>query len=204
MKLLNEYNLKKLFNDKTISLVCNGGSLKSGKYVDIIDNSDIVIRLNHGAINIDNLVVGKKIDIFATNSYNDNLHPMIIDYIKRLDKNVKVITTRPLQGGLKYGFFTVDKFIDTFNDIENDIIEIPKSIFLNNSINDYYNYSSGLSVLLFLNEFKFKELKIFGMDFFENGYYYNDNKNINGGHNSCIEKIIVNNIILSRDNIIKF
>jgi hypothetical protein len=74
----------------------------------------------------------------------------------------------------------------------NNIIEIPKEFFLLNKINNYYNFTSGIITIMFLKRFNFKEIKIFGFDGFSSGHFYNPGKNISGGHDTSVEKYILN------------
>jgi len=198
MNLIKGDKLKELFDTKTISLVGNGGSLKNKNYSDLIDIGDIVIRFNYGVINYLDYkeYVGEKFDIFATNSYASGNYKEIINSIKNTNKII--LTTRPFKKILKHGLYTNDQFFEAFENIDNDIIEIDESYFLNNKVNDYYNFTSGTITLLFLLNFDCK-INVFGMDFLKNGYYYGNN--INGGHNGNIEEDMIKKLSKTKENI---
>jgi hypothetical protein len=191
MNLINKDNLRELFDGKTISVV--GNSEIKNDYSYDIDNSDIVIRFNHGALNyLNHPKLGKKIDIFATNGWMDSNYIKVINYIDYLDDNVNILLTRPINSGLNHGLFINKPYIDILNNKSNKIIEIPKDFFLLNKINNYYNFTSGIVTIMFLKQFNFKEIRIFGFDSFSSGHFYNPKKNVSGGHDPSTERYILN------------
>lgn len=206
IKFLEEQN--KFFKDKTISVVGNGSSTLENDYSKEIDNSDIVIRMNHGGILYkDYPQMGKKLNIYATNSYtgqniSGKKYTEILNYIENLSNDKIIMTTRPLRLGLQHGLFTNKPFSNLFSKIDNKIIEISQDIFLKNKIGNFYNFSSGASILLYLNEFNFKTLKVFGFDNFKTKYFFNQNvKSTLGGHNGDMEQKVIE--IISKEKNVK-
>lgn len=198
-------NLDEYFNNKTISVVCNGKSLIDNDYSKEIDSSDIVIRINLGSVEFSKYPnLGKKINIFATNVYVDHNFKKISDYLKNLDNDIDIMTTRPFFNNKKTNCAIANyEFIKIFKYLNKNIIEIKEEVLLNNSYNGFNNFSSGLSIVLFLKDFNFKELKIFGMDFFKSDYYYNSKIPINP-HDSKIEEILIKKLLNSNLNIKKY
>jgi hypothetical protein len=190
-------NVDEYFNNKIISVVCNGSSLLKNDYSKDIDDSDIVIRINIGAINYKNYKqLGKKMDVFATNAYFDTNAELVSNFLKSIDKNKIILTTRPLFNNIKTRCAIADtRFIKIYNSIINNIIEIKEDILLKNNLNGFNNFSSGLTIILFLLEFNIREIKIFGMDFFKSDYYYNSKVPINP-HRPDIEKKIIDDLII--------
>lgn len=180
-----------IFNNKVVSVVCSGDSLLRKDFSKEIDNSDIVIRFNQGAMFYQHYpFLGEKFDIFAVNSYDGEDHQSVIDFLKRLDSSIKVLSTRPIQRGLNYGLFARKIFLETFNEIDNEVLDIKKDVFLENAVGNYYNFTSGFSVFLYLSQFEPKEIKVFGYDAFKNtnDYFFKQKKVVNsGGHDTLIE-----------------
>lgn len=205
---LQEQN--EFFKNKIISIVGNGSSVLENDYSKEIDDSDIVIRMNHGGILYKNYPqLGRKMDIYATNSYSgQNLsgkkYTEILDFIQNLPTDKIIMTTRPLKQGLQHGLFTNKPFSNLFSKIDNKIIEISQDIFLKNKIDNFYNFSSGASILLYLKEYNFKKLKIFGFDNFKSKYFFDKNvKSTLGGHSGNMEQKVIE--ILSKEkNIIHY
>lgn len=189
---------KDFFYNKTISIVCNGDSLLKTDYSLEIDNSDIVIRFNLGGLFFHNFpTLGKKMDIFGVNSYDGEDHQQLIDFLKKIDKSIKVLSTRPLEKGLNYGLFAREIFINTFNEIDNQIFDIKKEVFLNSAIGDYYNFTSGFSTILYVSQFEPRKIKVFGFDAFnnDNDYFFKKKKVFNkGGHNTELESNMISKI----------
>lgn len=188
---------EELFDGKTISIVCNGASLLEKDYSIEIDNSDLVVRFNHGALFYQNFpTLGKRMDIFAVNSYDGEDHESILKFLKTLKPEVHILSTRPFEQGLKFGLYTRNVFLRTYSEIENIVFEIKKETFLSNSVNNYYNFTSGASTVLYLQQFNVKEVKVFGYDSYndEKDYFYIDTKVKNLSHDTEIENKIIQDL----------
>jgi hypothetical protein len=91
-------NVDEYFNNKIISVVCNGSSLLKKDYSKDIDDSDIVIRINVGAINYKNYKqLGEKMDIFATNAYFDTNSELVSSFLKSIDNNKIILSKLDVQ-----------------------------------------------------------------------------------------------------------
>jgi hypothetical protein len=205
MNLLKEDELNKIFNDKTISVVCNGSSLINKDYSKEIDECDVVIRFNHGAMFYQKFpFLGTKFDIFAVNAYDGEDFSSVINFLEKLDPSVRVLSTRPFKGGLNYGLFARKVFLETFSKIDNEVTDIKKEVFIENAVGGYYNYTSGFSTILYLSQFSPKEIRVFGYDAFknDNDYFFKEKKVKNaGGHNTSIELSLIHKI--DKVNIVK-
>jgi hypothetical protein len=206
MNILNNFEINSLFNNKKISIVGNGNSTLNKSYGNIIDDSDFVIRFNYGGIEFENYKkdLGNNIDIFGTNGWDDKDHNKILNYIENLDDKKIVLLTRPINKELGHGLYVRKPYINLLKNSNKKIIEISSEYFIKNEYKKYHNFTTGLITILFLLDFKPKEIKLFGMDSFmlKNDYFFK-NKKVKHNHNGNIEHEIINNLILNNKNIIK-
>lgn len=169
--------MQSLFENKEISLVCNGESLLSRNYPDLIDSADIVIRFNNGCFIYQNHInkVGKRCDIFCLNGYyyQAGSPKETFDNFKNDTSDKIIFFTRPLEAITdtmkKKHLFVSEEYIKNLTN--KSVFFIPAALLIN------HNFTSGLVVFLFLVKYtQFKKIKIFGMDFFQGSklHYWED------------------------------
>jgi hypothetical protein len=202
--------MQNLFNNQEISLVCNGKSLLSSNYSNIIDSANIVIRLNNGCFIYKNHIdqVGKKCDILCLNGYYRQVgigSPQeTFDNFKKDASDKIIFFTRPLEpmteNMKKNNLFVSQEYIEYLNN--RYVFFTPASLLFNN------NLTSGLVVILFLLKYtRFKKLRIFGMDFFKGSkiHYWDELEKVNKiNHNSLFEEYLIKYIISKSNKVTMF
>lgn len=191
-------------NSETISVVCNGASLLKNTYGEEIDSSDIVIRMNHGALNYLSYKkqLGERIDIFVTNGWVEPNYKKVLNYLINLKENDMVIFSRPIESNLKHMLYVDPEFKKILNLAKFSYIDIKQEFFIDNAIDGYYNFSTGIILLLFLSNICESHIKVFGIDNFKTSHFYN-NKIESGGHNVKIEELLLNSLINNK-KVIKY
>lgn len=188
--------MQALFDNKTISLVCNGGSIFSGDYAKIIDSADIVVRFNNGCFIYKKYMekLGEKCDIHCLSGY----------YYKTGSARETFDNFMEDTSGLPI-FFSRSILPHTDNMKANNLFvqkEYLQSIkgrhvfFMPSDLLAEYNFTSGVSIVLFMLKYiKFKKINVFGMDFYKNSkFHYWDiesdaKKNV--WHNVLFEEYII-------------
>jgi hypothetical protein len=193
-----------LVKNKSVAVVCNGCSLSKNNYADFIDSHDIVIRMNHGGMYYGNYksLVGNKLNVYATNCFNGEGYEEVIDFIENLPSSVAILSIRPLHPYIRKDFQITLPFIELFQKIQNPIHIITNNFYMKKMVDGYYNYSSGISVIMFLADLPCKNINVFGCDGGNGGYYYDHNNTI-FNHDKFIENKILNHI-KQTDSRIKF
>ena len=197
-------NKSLLFENKTISLVCNGGSLLENNLAEKIDSSDVVIRMNNGNFEYQKFSdrVGKKNHVCCINGWRGFPENRTVP----LFNNV-------VSSNYKYIFFTrhmsdvhFDYFYDCSKKDREIIIPEEKTIQICDSTFEVSKISSGLIVIQILLNSKAKEIKIFGMDFYDKTkklHFFENHFDANT-HNWDFEKTLLSKMIEQNQNITRF
>jgi hypothetical protein len=177
------FYFKRFISDKKIVLVANSSKLIGARNGSYIDSHDIVVRFNSFKINpID---TGSKTSIHASIYLNDiNLDKYVpIRFILSLNKDKWLSTIKNIDNKNQGLFLKCNHHRDIFLNKKHDTI-----------------VTTGFSFILLLMRIGgFKELTLFGFDFYENGvesiYRTEDGMNLGVSkvHNYNEEKIFVTN-----------
>lgn len=147
-----------------------------------IDSYDTVCRMNRGYPIGNEKYLGSKTDILfiSTNPDIEQFNPTHIVWctprreVMEIDEKYKSILT----------YYTIKDWEDLYNKLDKK-----------------YRPSTGLMAIDFLiKHTEFKELHIYGFDFFKTESWYDKNF-MSGSHNPGLEKNIINEFIKERNNI---
>jgi len=144
--------LKNYCSGKEIIIVGNSSRILNGKYKSLIDNYDIVVRINKGYLHRQNLYsdkIGTKTNILAIGLQSENFSKNVI----QSNKVDYIISPIIHSDRLHYS---------NVYDVQKDVYEV-----LKNSL-DGFKPSTGISTYNFFNRhMNFKRLDLIGFDFFQ-------------------------------------
>jgi Glycosyltransferase family 29 (sialyltransferase) len=160
-----ENEIIKYCENKSIILIGNGQSINEVDYNNLINEHDIVIRFNHGAV-IENKNVGNKTDIWvmAMNSKSSQ-----IGRFKQFKKQPEYI----LRFNNKLVINVLYKKVSFTENINDEIRELLK-------LDPNKNPSSGISCIHWLvKNVNYKKLTVIGFDGFKSvNFYVTNNKQV--------------------------
>jgi len=199
MILLHE--LKTYLDNKRIALIGNATSILDGDYGGIIDLHDIVIRMNHAIVGIEKDIyfrsIGKRTDIYIPNMNQEG-----VCYNMSIRSKAKYIAlfTRWHNDPNKRETGLLSKLDNLYLGDKSEFDKLRKEF-------DIYKPSTGATIFNFLiKNIKFKELNIYGFDFFKSATKDVQNRNVFKSflykdHSAELEKKFFEKYINKIDNI---
>ena len=188
----------KLFTDKTVALVCNGSSILENNFSTEIDSSDIVVRINNGALNYKKFKskLGNKMDVFLYNGFlPHDVDDIFTHFMLSLNNDVHIGFTRPLTKPcvkMVSDFYIDPYFLRLLRQNNKPFFYPDETLFKRYEFNGYINFTSGLTALYMILDKSPSLLKVFGLDFFETSYFYGGQSKY--FHDMGCEKVMVDNV----------
>jgi hypothetical protein len=185
-------DIKNICDNKKIALVGNSSKILNKQDGNVIDLFDIVIRLNHSIPVLDKLYTGLKTDI-----YFPNMSTKTVAYTYSKMSNAKFILqlTRWNNELNERELYLIKKMNNVYI---GDMMEFKV---LNNKLKDFIPSTGLVTYNFIINNLNFKELSLFGFDFFKSSNKFKSNKFksfLYKSHSSIEEQIykdlLINNI----------
>jgi hypothetical protein len=177
-----------LFKNKKVAIVGNSQSIFQKSYGNMIDDHDIVCRINRGIILKDEMSQGTKTDVWTYGDFSivqDLFEIYNIEHTIHLSA-VKRLTTIKGTEEKQFEKYPYTKYYVPLDELD----QLVKKI---NSI-DRFEPSSGLILINCVHLRDSNSISLFGFDWKKEKTWYNDTEDVLSNHNWDLEKkFILNN-----------
>jgi len=162
--IIDVSDVNKIFYNKSVVLVGNSANLLANKYGYLIDDYDVVCRINRGIENTiyNPISAGSKTDILFYSMCRVDIIPL------KIEKNITCIQTTT-----KYSNFRLNNDTHFYNDISlKTKLNLPKKKIP----------STGITAIDIINNAQPKKFGIYGFDFKKTPTYYHDTEEYKKSH----------------------
>lgn len=166
--------MKEWFDGKTVAVVGNARSLFDYQYGELIDSHETVCRINQGAIIVNNLSQGSKIDVFAFSGLK-KFKNLLLEL--NLEKNIYTSSRKIVEASSLSNVMTYPS--EYYKTLKNKLISLDKSFTATDDSpgigekGEIKKPSSGICLLDYISKMNPSNVSVFGFDWKKSPTYYN-------------------------------